>query len=96
MKIDQNTVLRFAELARLELSEEEKSEFTEQLSGIIEYIDKIRELDTENIKPTDHIVDLKNVFKMDIVADSLKKTDIEKMAPQHRDGYIVVPKIIDG
>ena len=95
MEIDQNEILRVAELARLELSEDEKTEFSKQLSDIINYVEKIKELDTENIKPTDHIVDLKNVFRKDEVKDSIDVSEVERMAPRFKDGHIIAPIIIE-
>ena len=95
MEIDQNEILRVAELARLELSEDEKTEFSKQFSDIINYVEKIKELDTENIKPTDHIVDLKNVFSKDEVKDSIDVSEVERMAPRFKNGHIITPIIIE-
>jgi aspartyl-tRNA(Asn)/glutamyl-tRNA(Gln) amidotransferase subunit C len=96
MKIDERTILRVAELARLDLTEEEKTEFSRQLSDIISYVEKINELDTDNVQPTDHIVELKNVFRKDQPGGSIHRSEIEKMAPSFEDGHIVVPRIIEG
>ena len=51
-----------ANLARLEFKEEEKEKFTEQFNRILEYIDKLNELDTTDVEPLYHVIDLKNVF----------------------------------
>ena len=95
MKIDQNMISRVAKLSRLELSDDEKAEFSKQLSEIISYVEKINELQTENIEPTDHIVDLKNVFRKDEVGKSIDIKRIEEIAPKFREGHIVVPQIIE-
>lgn len=96
MTIDRQQILKVAELARLELTEEEKTEFSLQLTEIINYVEKINELNTENIQPTDHIVELKNVFREDKVHKSIDRAEIEKIAPEYSDGHIVVPIIIEG
>ena len=96
MKIDENILNKTAILARLELNDEEKKEFAEQLTDIISYVEKINELQTDNVKPADHIIDLSNVFRIDEAGKSLEVDEIEKIAPQFEEGHIVVPKIIEG
>ena len=95
MKIDRERILRVAELARLELTEEEKAEFADQLSDIISYVEKINELDTESVEPTDHIVELANVLREDEVRESIDRSELEKIAPRFEDGHFVVPRIIE-
>lgn len=96
MKIDEKQILKTAELARLELTEDEKREYSAQLSEIISYVEKINELDTERIQPTDHIVELKNVFRRDESGQSMDRIELERMAPRFEDGQVVVPIIIEG
>lgn len=96
MKIDETAILHVAQLAKLELSEDEKIEFSAQLPDIISYVKKISELDTGDIRPTEHIVELKNVFRDDIVRKSIDVSELQKMAPKFEDGHIVVPIIIGG
>ena len=95
MKIEENDIIKVAKLARLDLSPEEKDEFSKQLSGIIEYVEKINELDTSTVEAADHIVELNNVFRKDVVKKSIERHELEKIAPDFQDGYIVVPKIIE-
>ncbi len=92
MKIE---IEKVASLARLELTEQEKGEYTRQLTDIIEYVEKIKELDTSAIEPADHITDVKNVFRKDLVKKSLDRDAIEKNAPSFENGHFVVPKIIE-
>jgi aspartyl-tRNA(Asn)/glutamyl-tRNA(Gln) amidotransferase subunit C len=70
-------------------------EFSKQLNGIIGYVEKINELDTSGVEPADHIVDIKNVFRKDVVRKSIGRSELEKIAPDFREGHIVVPKIIE-
>lgn len=95
MIIDEGVISRVAELARLELSDDEKTEFSRQLSDIIRYVEKINEMDTASVEPTDHIVELKNVLRSDTVRESIPVEDIKKIAPAFEDGHIVVPQIIE-
>jgi len=95
MKIQEMDIVKVAKLARLDLTSEEKDEFSRQLSGIIEYVEKINELDTSMVDAADHIVELNNVFRKDIVKKSLDRNELEIIAPDFKDGYIVVPKIIE-
>ena len=95
MKIDEQDITKVARLARLDLQESEKQEFARQLNDIIQYVEKINELDTKTVEPADHIVDLKNVFREDERALSLDTSEIEKIAPHFEKGHIVVPRIIE-
>lgn len=82
-------------LARLNLTETEKKLFTEQLDSIIQYIDKLNELDTSNVEPTAHVLPIKNVFRKDELRPSLSRDKALQNAPDSRDGFYKVPKIID-
>ncbi len=95
MRIDRDLIIRVAELARLELSEEEMGEFSKQLSEIVQYVEKINELNTDSVEPTDHIVELKNVFRSDTVGESLPVEAIKVIAPSFEEGHVVVPKVIE-
>ena len=96
MKIDENQITRVARLARLDLSSDEKKEFSQQLSGIIAYVEKINGLDTEKVEPADHIVALDNVLRPDQVRQSMNIDRIKDMAPDFDRGHFVVPRIIEG
>ena len=95
MKIDKATVEKVSMLARLELDEDKKEEMTEQLNDILEYADKLNELDTEDVEPTAHALPIKNVFREDKVEESLDREEALKNAPKKEDGSFKVPKIID-
>ena len=95
MPIDARTIERTAELANLYISDEEKKQYTAQLADILSYVEKINRLDTSSVEPTDHIADLKNVFRTDTVLPSIDPEQIRAFAPSFERGHIVVPKIID-
>jgi len=90
MKIEHITML-----ARLELTEKEKEVFSKQLGSIIEYIDKLNELDTTNVAPTAHILSMKNVFRNDELKPSLPKDKALRNAPDKTNSFYRVPKIIE-
>ena len=96
MSIDVRTIEYTAELSSLYVSDEEKKQYAAQLSQIISYVEKINKLDTSNVEPTDHIAELKNVFRADTVLPSIDPEAIKAIAPEFDRGHIVVPKIIDG
>ena len=95
MKIDTNSITKLAALSKLELSEKEKTEFSQQLSDITQRLDKLNELDTTNVKPTEQVHDMKNVFREDIVKPSMNPEEIAKTAPAFEDNMFVVPQIIE-
>lgn len=82
-------------LARLSLTEDEKVKFGSQLNTILEYIGKLNELDTSNIPPTSHVIDIRNVMREDIAMPSLSREKILSNAPDRTENFYRVPKIID-
>jgi aspartyl-tRNA(Asn)/glutamyl-tRNA(Gln) amidotransferase subunit C len=92
LKID---VEHIARLARLSLSEEEKELFGSQLSRILDYMEKLSELDTKDIEPTSHVLSLNNVMRDDIIGHSIPREDAIMNAPDHTDKFYRVPKIIE-
>lgn len=95
VRIDQAQVRRVAHLARLELSEEEIAQFSMQLSAIVEYIEKLNELDTEAVEPLAHCLPICNVFREDQIQPSLSNEQALANAPDAGDGYFKVPKILE-
>lgn len=96
MSIDASTIERTVKLANISITNEEKAQYTAQISEILSYVEKINSLDTSNIEPTDHIAELSNVMRTDTIIPSIPISEIEKFAPQFEKGHIVVPKIIEG
>ncbi|MFX0101498.1 MAG: Asp-tRNA(Asn)/Glu-tRNA(Gln) amidotransferase subunit GatC [Candidatus Hodarchaeota archaeon] len=93
--INEETVQHLADLARIKLSDVEKKEFTKQLSNILDFFSQISELDTENVKPTYHVLELNNVFREDKVRESLSQDQALKNAPEKDKGYFKAPKIVE-
>ncbi|MEK7872121.1 MAG: Asp-tRNA(Asn)/Glu-tRNA(Gln) amidotransferase subunit GatC, partial [Nitrospirota bacterium] len=86
MAISKEEVERVAKLARLLVSEEEKDVLTRQLSGILTYVGKLNELNTEGVEPLSHVIDIKNVFREDKTRESLSQDLALSNAPEKRDG----------
>ena len=94
-KIDQAQVRKVARLSRLDLSEEEIAEFTGQLSAILEYMEKMNELDTDNVQPLAHCLPISNVFRADCVKESLGTEKTLANSPQRDGEFFKVPKILE-
>jgi len=78
----------------LELSETEKKKFAKELDKIIKYIDQLREVDARNVAPTSHVIPMENVLREDKVEPSLSQEEALANAPDKKDGYFKVPKVI--
>ena len=94
-KINEQQVRRVALLSRLELSDEEVAQFSGQLSNIVEYIEKLNELDTDNVEPLAHCLPVHNVLREDTPRPSLTNDQALANAPEREDEYFKVPKILD-
>ena len=95
-RIDQAQVRKVARLSRLELTEAEVEEFTGQLSAILDYMEKMNELDTDSVEPLAHCLPISNVFRADSVKESLGTEKTLGNAPQRDGEFFKVPKILDG
>ncbi len=95
MAISREEVEHVAKLARLLVSEEEKDVLTRQLSSILTYVGKLNEINTEGVEPLSHVIDIKNVFREDKTRESLSQDLALSNAPEKRDGFFRVPKIIE-
>jgi aspartyl-tRNA(Asn)/glutamyl-tRNA(Gln) amidotransferase subunit C len=89
--IDREQVLHVARLARLGLSEEEVETMSRELSGILEHVDRIGELDLDGVEPTSHVVALENVLRPDEPRPSWPKEKILEPAPDPAEGAFRVP-----
>jgi len=94
MAITIEEVEKIAKLAKLSFTAEEKEKYTEQLGQIISYVEKLNELDVENIPATYHVLELKNVFREDEAKPSMSREKVLQNAPSAKKGYFSVPKVI--
>jgi len=93
-RISSEQVKYVANLARLAITEEEAAMFTKQLDDIISFAEQLNELDTENVAPTFHVLDMKNILREDIAQQGLPQEEVLKNAPEHQDGQFKVPAIL--
>jgi aspartyl-tRNA(Asn)/glutamyl-tRNA(Gln) amidotransferase subunit C len=96
MSVSRKDVEHIAELARLKFNEDELENFTNQLNEILTYVEKLDELDTENVEPLSHPVENNNVFRDDIVKPSVPKDEALKNSPEKDENFFRVPKVIGG
>jgi len=94
-KISEEQVRKVAQLGRLELSDEEVSQFSGQLSSIVGYIEKLDELNTDGVEPLAHCLPVYNVLRDDAPQPSLSNEQALANAPDTEDVYFKVPKILD-
>ncbi|MEK7167911.1 MAG: Asp-tRNA(Asn)/Glu-tRNA(Gln) amidotransferase subunit GatC [Patescibacteria group bacterium] len=95
MKLSQEQIEHIAVLARLELAPEEKEKYGEQLSAILDYVEKLGNVDTAEIEPTSQVTGLINVMREDEVIDSGISKELVEDAPESQLGYFKIPKIFE-
>lgn len=94
MAITKSDVEKIAKLAKLKFSDDEKEKFTEELAKVIGYVEKLNELDLENVTPTSQVLDLKNVMRDDEARSGLSQEQALMSAPARHGGFFSVPKVI--
>ncbi len=95
-KISQDQVHYIARLARLKIDDVEIEQYQKDLNSILEYMEMLREVDTENILPMHHILDVKNYWREDVPANAKSPQKILSNAPSKEGDYFKVPKILEG
>ncbi len=94
MKIDSKTVDKLAELSKLEFDEAGKKEIEKDLNRIVEFVEKLSELDTSNVEPLIYMSEGTNVMRDDVVKQVITQQEALKNAPVKDSDYIKVPKVI--
>ena len=93
--IDDKTIEYVGILAKLELSEEEKQEAKKDMGRMLDYIDKLNELDTEGVEPMSHVFPVHNVFREDVVVNGDEHEKTLANAPAKKDHAFKVPKTVE-
>ena len=93
--IDDETMENVCILAKLSLSEEEKEKAKADMQKMLDYVEKLDELDTENVEPLSHIFGDTNVFREDVVANGDDRDNMLKNAPACKDGAYKVPRTVE-
>lgn len=94
MAVTREEVKRIAKLAKLNLSEEEEISFQKELSSILDYMDKLNEIDTNDVEPLSHPIPVENIFREDKVEKSISREEALKNAPDATEEFFKVPKVI--
>jgi aspartyl-tRNA(Asn)/glutamyl-tRNA(Gln) amidotransferase subunit C len=95
MKLTRQDVQRVATLARLRLTAAEEDRLTEQLDNILQYMDKLNQLDTSHIEPLAHVVDIVNAFREDKITNRSNADALLVNAPAKDETFFQVPKILE-
>jgi aspartyl-tRNA(Asn)/glutamyl-tRNA(Gln) amidotransferase subunit C len=95
MPLSREEVDHVALLARLDLTDEEREQFTTQLNSILEHFQALTQLDTSGIEPTSHVIPLSNVMRDDQVRPSLSPEDVMANAPDRAAETFRVPRIVE-
>ena len=95
MSVDRATVRRIARLARIAITDEEAARLETELSGILDWVSQLDELDTSNVEPMTRVEAMTMKKREDVVTDGFCADDIVKNAPMVDDHYFVVPKIVE-
>ncbi|MEM1657441.1 MAG: Asp-tRNA(Asn)/Glu-tRNA(Gln) amidotransferase subunit GatC [Candidatus Jordarchaeales archaeon] len=92
--ITEEVIRHVAWLARIKLTKDEEEKFAQQLRKIVEYFDIISRVDTSNVEPTFHVLDLYNVFREDEEGESLPQEVVLKSAHESENGFVKAPRIL--
>lgn len=94
-KLTINEVRHVAELAKLRLTDEDVTKFQKQLTDIVDFVGKLKKINTENVEPTSQVTGLENVFREDEVKPSLTQEEVLSNAKRKYNGYFVVDAIFE-
>lgn len=95
MSLDNKTVEKVARLARLKITDKEATEYGSKLSNIINFVEQLKEVDTENVEPLASVVDINLRLREDKVTDGDIQSEILANAPESLEGFFVVPKVVE-
>ena len=95
MDIDIKQIEQIASLSRIKLTDDEKDIFREQLTDILGYIEKLNELDTDDVQPMAYATSIKNVFREDQQKPSFPRQEILELSPSSANGFFKVPKVLE-
>ena len=95
MPLSEKDVDHVARLARLQISEAERSLYTRQLGAILEHAEGLKKVDVAGVAPTAHVLELSNVLRPDVAGPSLPREEAMRNAPDKSKGSFKVPKILE-
>ena len=94
-KLDKETVLKIASLAKLELSDNDIEKYQQDLSGILALAEQMQNCNTDNIEVMTHPMDAQLRLREDVVTESNQREELQAIAPKSEQGLYQVPKVID-
>ncbi len=95
MQISRDDVSYIAQLAKLKLDTIHAEKMQLELSEILEYMDILKQVDTDGMEPLSHIFPISNVFREDVVCDSYDRNALLRNAPVHTESTVIVPKTVE-
>jgi aspartyl-tRNA synthetase len=95
-RISRGEVKHVAKLARLKITDSEADSYQKELNAVLEHFETLQELDTENVEPMSHVLEIRNVWREDKPGKSKKAESLMENAPNKESGYFKVPKILEG
>jgi aspartyl-tRNA(Asn)/glutamyl-tRNA(Gln) amidotransferase subunit C len=95
MEVDEATVRRIARLARIQVTDEEVGSLKGELSGILQWVEQLGEVNTDDVEPMTRIVPITLRQRQDVVTDGDKAADVVANAPQTEDDFFVVPTVVE-
>ncbi len=95
MSLDEATVARIARLARIATTDEERERLAGELSGILDWVEQLGDVDTESVEPMTGAIEMPLKSREDTVTDGGVAEDIARNAPRYAQGFLVVPKTVE-
>ena len=95
MKVTSEDIKTVASLSRLRIREDESAEVISQLDKFLTYVENLKSVNTENIEPTTYALPMQNIFREDVVKNSLDRELALSNAPLKEDGYFKVPRVLE-
>ena len=95
MAFDKSEVSKVAQLARVQITEEEMDDIESRITEILRLIDQMQSVDTNSIIPMSHPLDGKQILRSDMVSEENNRDELQKLAPKVENGLFLVPKVIE-
>lgn len=95
MKVDDALIDKLARLSKLEFEVDDKQKFKGDLERMLDFVEKLNEVDTDGVKPLIHVNPERNVYRADRVSEELSQEEALKNSPEHDSFYFKVPKVVE-
>jgi len=95
LKIDKNTINKIASLSRIKLDDKESADYIKDLNSILDWVDQLNEVNTDNVEPLSNISSAVLVQRDDIAKDTNSSEEVLENAPDKLEGFFAVPKVVE-